>query len=65
MFLTLWIAYYLLGLGELLGSSALHVAGGWVGVVCGALAMHTSFAGVTNFCFGREVVPLGKAMVGK
>jgi succinate-acetate transporter protein len=65
IFLTLWIAFYLLGLGALMGASGLTVAGGWVGLVCGALAMYTSFAIVTNATFGRDVVPVGaKPMMG-
>ena len=59
IFLTLWIAFYLLGFGALLGAPGLSLAGGWVGLVCGALAMYTSFALVTNSTFGREVVPVG------
>ena len=59
IFLTLWIAFYLLGLGALMGASGLTQAGGWVGLVCGALAMYGSFALVTNSVFGREVLPLG------
>ena len=37
----------------------LNVAGGWVGLVCGLLAMYTSFALVTNSTFGKTVLPLG------
>ncbi len=59
IFLTLWIAFYLLGFGALLGAPVLTSAGGWVGLVCGGLAMYTSFALVTNATFGREVVPVG------
>jgi uncharacterized protein len=59
IFLTLWIAFYLLGLGALLGMATLTRLGGWIGILCGLIAMYTSFAGVTNFCFGREVVPIG------
>jgi hypothetical protein len=32
--------------------------GGWMGVVCGGLAMYGSFAIVTNSTFGRDVLPL-------
>ena len=35
------------------------VAGGWVGLLCGALAMYGSFAIVTNATYGRDVVPIG------
>jgi hypothetical protein len=59
IFLTLWIAFLLLGLGAVLPNPALHAAGGWVGLLCGALAMYGSFAIVTNGTFGREVVPTG------
>jgi succinate-acetate transporter protein len=64
IFLTLWIAFYLLGFGALLGLPALTAAGGWIGLVCGALAMYASFALVANSCFGREILPVGtKPMV--
>jgi hypothetical protein len=33
--------------------------GGWVGLVCGLLAMYTSFALVTNTTFGKAVLPIG------
>lgn len=58
IFFTLWIAFYLLGLGALLGMPELTQAGGWIGIVCGSLAMYASFALVTNSCFGRDVLPL-------
>jgi succinate-acetate transporter protein len=65
IFFTLWIAFYLLGFGALMGAGALTVAGGWVGIVCGGLAMYTSFALVTNSTFGREVLPVGaRPMLG-
>ena len=60
VFLTLWITYLLLGLGAILGMHNLTRAGGWVGIVCGAIAMYTSFAEVTNFCYGHKVVPTGQ-----
>jgi succinate-acetate transporter protein len=59
IFLTLWIAFFLLGGGAVLGLPALHTAGGWVGLLCGALAMYGSFALVTNATYGREVAPIG------
>jgi hypothetical protein len=34
-------------------------AGGWTGLLCGLLAMYTSFALVTNSTFGKSVLPLG------
>lgn len=59
VFLTLWITFALLGLGDALGISGLAIMGGWLGLVCGGLAMYTSFAEVTNSTFGRTVLPIG------
>ncbi|MGO9316960.1 MAG: acetate uptake transporter [Terracidiphilus sp.] len=60
VFLTLWITFLLLGFGGLLGAHRLTQAGGWIGLVCGLLAMYTSFALVTNSTFGKTVLPLGR-----
>lgn len=59
VFLTLWPTFGLLGLGAILGNPALSHAGGWLGLVCGTLALYGSFGIVTNSTFGRNVVPLG------
>lgn len=59
IFLTLWITFGLLGLGAIQGNAGLSHAGGWLGLVCGGLALYGSFGIVTNATFGREVVPMG------
>lgn len=59
VFLTLWITFYLLGLGALFDAGVISRIGGWVGLVCGLLACYTSFGLVTNELYGRSVVPLG------
>ena len=59
IFLTLWIAFLLLGLGAALPLPMLHTMGGYVGLLCGLLAMYGSFAVTTNATFGREVIPVG------
>jgi succinate-acetate transporter protein len=59
IFLTLWITFFLLGVGAAAALPALHRLGGWVGLVCGLLAMYGSFAVTTNATFGRPVVPVG------
>ena len=59
IFLTLWIAFFLLGGGALFANPTLHMLGGWVGLLCGSLAMYGSFALVTNATYGREVIPVG------
>jgi hypothetical protein len=60
VFLTLWITFGLLGSGAALGMPALGHYGGWLGLVCGSLAVYGSFAITTNATFGRVVLPLGE-----
>lgn len=59
IFLTLWVTFALLGFGFISGNAMLIRAGGWLGIVCGSLAMYGSFGIVTNATFGRDIVPLG------
>lgn len=60
IFLTLWPTFFLLGAGAALGRPELGHLGGWLGLVCGVLAVYGSFAITTNFTFGRSVLPLGE-----
>ena len=65
VFLTLWITFFLLAAGELRGSATLHMAGGYLGLVCAALAAYLSAAEVINADYGRTVLPIGlKAQAG-
>jgi hypothetical protein len=59
IFLTLWITFFLLGFGAIVGAPNISQMGGWMGLLCGALAMYGSFAIVTNSTHGKTVVPLG------
>lgn len=59
IFLALWITFMLLAFGEMEGSSSLHHAGGYLGLVTAVLAMYLSAAEVINDSFGREVLPVG------
>ncbi len=59
IFLTLWITFFLLAIGAIAGMSGVSRAGGWMGLVCGLLAMYGSFGIVTNATHGKTVVPLG------
>lgn len=59
IFLTLWVTFALLGFGFIFANSGLVHAGGWLGLVCGSLAMYGSFGIVTNATFERNIVPLG------
>jgi succinate-acetate transporter protein len=61
VFLTLWITFFLLGIGEF-GFPTTRL-GGWTGLLCGLLAMYTSSGEVVNEVFGHEVIPLGRAAV--
>jgi succinate-acetate transporter protein len=63
IFLTLWPTFFLLGLGAALANPALTHLGGWLGLLCGSLAMYGSFAFVTNATWGREVVRTGRPLV--
>lgn len=60
IFLTLWVTFALLGVGALSENPGLTHAGGWLGVLCGSLAIYGSFAIVTNATFGRPIVPVGE-----
>ena len=60
IFLTLWITFLLLGLGGVMGAPNLSHLGGWLGLVCGSLAIYGSFGLVTNATWGRPVIPLGE-----
>lgn len=59
VFLTLWILFALLGLGEITGNASITKIAGWEGIVCGGSAMYAAFAAVLNETFGRTVLPVG------
>lgn len=50
-------AFFLLGFGALEGVTALTRAGGWVGLLAGAMAWYLCLAGVLSSVFGRQVLP--------
>lgn len=59
VFLALSVTFYLLGFGDFLGIGWLVVAGGYVGIATGLLALYVSLAEVVNWTWGDDVVPLG------
>ncbi|MGH2888672.1 MAG: acetate uptake transporter [Solirubrobacteraceae bacterium] len=63
VFLTLWVAYLLLGLGGLGGGSTTitHI-GGYVTIACAIIAWYTGAALVLNDTYGRTLLPLGPPM---
>lgn len=57
LFALLAATFYLLGAGELAGSSGLGTVGGWVGIVTAAVAWYIALADVLEATFGRGVLP--------
>jgi succinate-acetate transporter protein len=47
-----------LGIGDAVGNDTISKLGGWLGLATAVAAWYASFAGVTNFTFGREVLPV-------
>jgi uncharacterized protein len=59
VFLTLWITFFALAAGDLLGVAQLHTLGGYTGLLCAAIAAYLSAAEVINGDYGRTVLPTG------
>ena len=59
IFLALWITFFLLAAGEWSGMAALHVAGGYAGLLTAALAFYLSAAEVINEAHQRTLLPIG------
>jgi succinate-acetate transporter protein len=60
VFLTLWPAYALLGLGKALGSTTLFTLGGVFGIATAAFAWYASFAITANQTTRRSWLPVGE-----
>ena len=63
VFLTLWIAFFLLAASDLGMGATWHRLGGWDGLLCGSLALYLSFAEVTNATWGRPAIPIGGPII--
>jgi succinate-acetate transporter protein len=61
VFLLLASTFFLLGLGDLLGATAIGTIGGYVGLLTALAAWYASAAGVINHNYGRTVLPVGAA----
>jgi succinate-acetate transporter protein len=60
VFLTLWVAFLLLGLSHLVEpklGDILHTTGGYIGLVVALLAFYTATAEVLNEVHGKTVLP--------
>lgn len=64
VFLTLSLAFYFLGFGDLLGIDWAVVVGGYVSMLTALCAAYVSFAEVTNWSFGETRIPLGGTPFG-
>jgi succinate-acetate transporter protein len=64
VFLALASAYYLLGIGDVLGIAVLGTIGGYVAILDAIFAVYVAFAEVTNWSFAGTVVPLGGTPFG-
>ncbi|QEC50747.1 hypothetical protein FSW04_12060 [Baekduia soli] len=60
VFITLWPAYVLLGLGKAIDSTPLFHIGGIFGIATAAAAWYASAAIVLNKTFVRDLLPLGE-----
>lgn len=59
-FLLLTTVFWMLAVGDLIGSRTLTTAAGWGGIVIGFCAIYTGLAQVLNEVYGRVVLPLGQ-----
>lgn len=59
VFASLTVLFFLLALGDALGSETITRIAGWEGIVCGASAMYTGLAQILNELEGKEIMPLG------
>ncbi len=58
IFGTLTLLFFLLALGDATGSEAVTHVAGWLGIVCGGLAIYTGLAQVINEVTGKVVWPI-------
>jgi succinate-acetate transporter protein len=67
-FLTLWLAFIALGIGNYYNITNIVHLGGYFGILAATFAAYTSFAIVTNSIVGPNTLPLGpglKKMMGR
>ena len=59
VFLLLTATFFVLGIGDLLGSGVVRNIGGYLGLATAFIAWYTSAADVINENFGRTILPVG------
>ncbi len=63
VFGTLAILFFLLAIGAVTGNGTVTVIGGYVGILCGFLAIYAGLAQVLNETYKKTVAPLGKTIL--
>ena len=58
VFLTLAVLFFLLAIGDITENVTVKIAAGFVGLLCGGLAVYAGLAQVLNEVYGRVVAPL-------
>jgi succinate-acetate transporter protein len=64
-FLFLWLAFFILGAGDITGNISFTQVGGYIGFLTAGFAAYTSFAIVTNSVIGPVTIPLGPKILSK
>ncbi len=59
LFLLLTVTFILLGIGNAGGNASMVHAGGYVGIVTGAVALYIACADIMQFAYKRSVLPVG------
>jgi succinate-acetate transporter protein len=62
VFLLLFLAFVVLGLGDITGIQTIQMAGGALALLTAVAAWYGSLAQVINDTFGKTVLPLGKPL---
>lgn len=60
VFLTLAVLFFLLAIGDITGIAVVKTIAGFVGILCGGLAVYAGLAQVLNEVYGRVVAPLDR-----
>ncbi|MEY9853728.1 succinate-acetate transporter protein [Leifsonia sp. EB41] len=58
VFVLLTLTFVALSIGDLAGAPGATQTGGWLGLATAAVALYTSWAGVTNATWKRDVLPV-------
>lgn len=59
VFGSLVVLFFLLAIGNIIGSKTILIIAGFEGIVCGASAIYLAMAEVLNEQYGRTVLPIG------